>query len=166
MDTNLVTKLKFMGLKKYLIYFLFQRILRVNSNVPWPVHHSSIVLYPNNIKRSTWRPFPGYMPGSYIQAINGIVIGGNVRLGPGVKIISANHNLYNYDVHDSKKPIIIGNNCWIGANSVILPGIELGEHVIVGAGSVVTKSFESNCVIAGNPAKKIRDIGIYGGQMN
>ena len=59
-------------------------------------------------------------------------------------------------------PIIIGNNCWIGTNAILLPGVELGEHVIVAAGSVVTKSFkESNIVIGGNPAKILKSIPPY-----
>jgi acetyltransferase-like isoleucine patch superfamily enzyme len=55
------------------------------------------------------------------------------------------------------KDVIIGKKCWIGMNSVILPGVCLGDHTIVGAGSVVTKSFpDGNCIIAGNPARIIR----------
>ena len=54
--------------------------------------------------------------------------------------------------------ISIGNNCWIGGNAVINPGVKLGHNVVVGAGSVVTKSFEDNVVIAGNPAKVIQFI--------
>ena len=50
----------------------------------------------------------------------------------------------------------IGHHCVIGGRSIILPGVELGNHVFVAAGSVVTKSFPSNCMIAGNPAKIIR----------
>jgi len=151
----------YIGLKNYIIYFFFQRILRINSHVPWPVHFSSIVICPENIIMHYWRPYPGYMPGSYIQAHNGIEIGKNVRIGPGIKMISANHDILNFDKHILKKPIIIGDNCWIGANAIILPGVQLGEHVIVGAGAVVTKSFPSNCMIGGNPANIIKRIGPY-----
>jgi maltose O-acetyltransferase len=53
-------------------------------------------------------------------------------------------------------PITIGNNVWISANATICPGITLGDNVVVGAGAVVNKSFPSNVVIAGVPAKIIR----------
>lgn len=140
----------------------FQKIIGVNREVPWPVHWSSIVSYPERISRHHWRPFPGFLPGSYIQAMNGIVIGKNVRLGPGTKIISASHNVYNYDLHDHAQPIIIGDNCWIAANAIILPGVKLGNHTIVAAGAVVNKSFEEgNCIIGGVPAKKIKDLDNY-----
>ena len=57
---------------------------------------------------------------------------------------------------------IIGDNCWIATNAVILPGVELGEHVIVGAGSVVTQSFkENNILIGGVPAKIIKKLDNY-----
>ena len=95
--------------------------------------------------------------------MNGIYVGKNTRVGPGVKIISANHNIYDFDKHDPAPPIKIGANCWIGANAVILPGVELGDHTIVAAGSVITKSFlEGNCIIGGVPAKMVRRIGDYG----
>jgi acetyltransferase-like isoleucine patch superfamily enzyme len=56
-------------------------------------------------------------------------------------------------------PLRLGARCWVGMNSVILPGVELGENTIVGAGAVVTRSFpEGHCVIAGNPARKLRDL--------
>ena len=76
----------------------------------------------------------------------------------GLTIISANHNekdLWHGKPPASKK-IIIGRNCWIGANVIILPGVQLNDGVIVGAGSVVTKSFGKNLVIAGNPARALR----------
>ncbi|MDN5091633.1 hypothetical protein [Aliarcobacter butzleri] len=54
---------------------------------------------------------------------------------------------------------ILRNNCWI-ANVVIMPEVSIGNNVIIGAGSIVTKSFPSNCVIAGNPAKIIRELNV------
>nr|WP_283244199.1 DapH/DapD/GlmU-related protein [Luoshenia tenuis] len=56
---------------------------------------------------------------------------------------------------------MLGEKCWIGMNSVVLPGVTLGPHTVVGAGAVVTKSFpEGYCVIAGNPARMIRKLDI------
>lgn len=151
------------GFTYYFRLFIFQKIFRFNAHVPWPVHPSSIVSSPEKIFRETNRPYLGLGVGSYIQAMNGIYVGRNTRVGPGVKIISANHNIYDFDRHDPAPPIKIGDNCWIGANAVILPGVELGDHIIVAAGSVVNKSFlEGNCVIGGVPAKFIKKIGEYG----
>lgn len=80
-------------------------------------------------------------------------------IAPNVGIITSNHDLYDLDKRMPAQNVKIGKKCWIGMNSMILPGVELGEHTIVGAGSVVTKSFKKgNCVIAGNPARKIRDL--------
>ena len=95
--------------------------------------------------------------------MNGIIIGKNVRLGPGVKIVSASHNLVNYDIHDKTEPIEIGDNCWLSANAIILPGVKLGNHVVVAAGAVVTKSFPDNCLVAGVPARIIRMLDAYQG---
>ena len=62
----------------------------------------------------------------------------------------------NLEATDYFGRVTIGNSCFIGMNSLLLPGVELGDHTIVGAGSVVTKSFpEGNVVIAGNPARPI-----------
>jgi len=152
------------GYLNYVKFFIFQKIFRFNSNVPWPVHPSSIVRNPEKIFRESNKPYLGLAVGCYIQAINGIYVGKNTRVGPGVKIISANHNFYDYDKHDPAPPIKIGENCWIGANAVILPGVELGDHTIVAAGSVVTNNFlEGNCIIGGVPAKFIKKIGEYSG---
>ena len=86
----------------------------------------------------------------------GIHIGENTLIAGGSIILSHDHckrvknNLpYLVDTY-------IGKNCFIAVNSTILPGIKIGDEVIVGAGSVVTKDVPSNCVVAGNPAKIIR----------
>ena len=72
-----------------------------------------------------------------------------------MKIISTNHDQITFAAKEAR-PIKIGNHCWLAANSVILPGVELGNNVIVGAGAVVTKSFEKDSIIGGVPAKLIR----------
>lgn len=97
-------------------------------------------------------------PGCYFQNFDAkIHIGSNVFIAPNVGIITANHDLYDLKKHLPGKDIIIGDDCWIGMNSVVLPGVVLGNHTIVAAGSVVNKSFlQGNCVIGGSPAKIIR----------
>ena len=63
----------------------------------------------------------------------------------------------------------IGDNCFIGVRTIILPGVSIGNEVIIGAGSVVTKNVPSNCIVAGNPAKIIRNnikCGPYGRLLN
>jgi acetyltransferase-like isoleucine patch superfamily enzyme len=109
--------------------------------------------------RGRWKRLTGYIyPDVYFSSKN-VHIGVSVAVAPGVKILSRNHDLYDIWMHGAFKPVIIGDYCWIGANAVILPGVTLGNHTIVGAGSVVTKSFpEGYCVIVGNPARKIKDL--------
>ncbi|WP_416867065.1 MAG: acyltransferase [Imperialibacter sp.] len=138
-----------------IVNFFYQKVLRINSEVPFMVHYTSIVSQTVKLGKNV-APYFANSGHCYIQGINGIVIGDNSIFAPGVKIISANHSKTDFTKHDkSLGPIIIGKSCWIGANAVILPGVHLGDNVIVGAGSVVTKSFESNLVVAGNPAKII-----------
>ena len=92
-----------------------------------------------------------------------ITIGDNVTIAPGVNFICHDNSICK--VHpqytDIFGKITICNNCFIGVNSIVLPGVTIGENTIVAAGSVVTKSFESNLVIGGNPAKIITDINTY-----
>lgn len=139
-----------------------QRILRRNGGVWWPVHPSSRVVHGENIVVGA-RSFSGLSMGCYIQGHNGIVIGDNLRMGPGVGIISANHNEDDYDRWQEGPPVRIGNNVWLGMNAVVLPGVEIGSNVIIGAGSVVTGNIPPDCVAAGNPCKVIRRKGPYEG---
>ena len=99
--------------------------------------------------------------GNYFQAFNGgrIIIGKGSYIAKNVGIITVNHDVKNPDDHQEPKDVVLGESCWIGMNAMILPGVELGPHTVVGAGAVVTKSFpEGWCVIGGNPARKIKDI--------
>jgi acetyltransferase-like isoleucine patch superfamily enzyme len=136
-------------------YFIPQKILRINGKVPWMVHFTSRVSAWQNIQKGILCD-PGDMNGCYIQATNGIVFGSNIEMGPGVKIISSNHDFNDYSKALKGKPIQIGNHVWIGANSVILPEITIGDNVIIGAGSVVTHNIPANSVAVGNPCKVIR----------
>jgi acetyltransferase-like isoleucine patch superfamily enzyme len=92
-----------------------------------------------------------------------VFIGDDVRIATNCVILSSNKNISNVSKSYSKSGVVkrtvkIGNNVWIGANCVILPGVTLEDNVVVAAGSVVTKSFNSNSLIAGNPAKIIRTL--------
>jgi len=81
----------------------------------------------------------------------GVHVGSGTYIAFGVTILS--HD-YCRSIHLDTK---IGRNCFVGAYSIIMPGIEIGDSVIVGAGSVVTKDVKSNVIVAGNPARIIRE---------
>ncbi|WP_428193450.1 acyltransferase [Aliivibrio sifiae] len=92
-----------------------------------------------------------------------VVIGNNVMIGPNVSIPGANHNYEKKGIPYKDqgldvKGTLIGNNVWIGANSVILDGVKIGDNSVIGAGSVVTKDVPENMIYAGVPAKKIKAI--------
>jgi len=94
--------------------------------------------------------------GIYIQAINGVKIGKHCLLASGTKIISANHELDDYEKQTKNDPIIIGDNCWIGANSVILPGVTIGDGAVVGANAVVTKDVPPYAIVVGVSARAMK----------
>ena len=130
-----------------------------NKDARFPVNQKCIVIHPENIEFDPDDLNNFHSIGGYFQAIGKIKIGSGTYIGPNVGLITANHDPYDPDVHLEPKPINIGKKCWIGMNSVILPGVTLGDGTVVGAGAVVTKSFEEgHCVIAGNPAKLLRKL--------
>ena len=91
-----------------------------------------------------------------------IYVGDMTMFGPNVVVATAGHPIlpilrekqmqYNMSVR-------IGRNCWIGAGSVILPGVTIGDNTVIGAGSVVTKDIPANVVAVGNPCHVLREIG-------
>lgn len=152
------------GYQRYYIlffhYLIPQKLFRLNPRVKWPVHYTSKVIAPENIVKGILCD-PGDNLNNYIQANNGISFGNNIELAPGVSIISANHNTDNLSDHVKARPISIGNNVWIGANTTILPEVTIGDNVTIGANSVVTKDIPSNTVAVGNPCKVIKEKGPY-----
>ncbi|PLS33132.1 acetyltransferase [Carnobacterium maltaromaticum] len=90
-----------------------------------------------------------------------ITIGDNVMFAPGVQLYTATHPIDPVERNSGleyAKPITIGNNVWIGGSAIVVPGVTLGDNVVVAAGAVVTKSFPDNVVIGGNPARVIKEI--------
>ena len=91
-----------------------------------------------------------------------IYVGDNTMFGPNVTLATAGHPIlpelreqgYQYNA-----PVRIGKNCWLGAGVIVLPGITIGDNVVIGAGSVVTKDLPSDVVAVGNPCKILRKIG-------
>jgi len=98
-----------------------------------------------------------------LNAAGYIEIGDDVLIGPNVIIYSQNHNYEKRDVPVrlqgySKKKVIIKNNVWIGANTIVLPGVTIGSNSIIGANSLVNKSVPENTLVAGNPGRIIKSL--------
>lgn len=90
-----------------------------------------------------------------------VTIGNNCWLGPNVGVYAVAHPIEakgRKNMLGFAKPIAIGDNVWIGGNSVVVMGVTIGNNVVVGAGSVVAKNIPDNAVVVGNPAKIIRYI--------
>ena len=90
-----------------------------------------------------------------------VTIGNNVWIGPNVGIYTPNHafdSKERSDGYERSLPIVIGDNVWIGGGVNIIGGVTIGGNSIIGAGSVVTKDIPSGVIVAGNPAKIIREI--------
>jgi acetyltransferase-like isoleucine patch superfamily enzyme len=98
---------------------------------------------------------------SFLGAQGGIVIGCNVIMGPRVNFHAENHRYERADVPirmqgESRQGIVVDDDCWIGAGSIILDGVHIGKGCVVAAGSVVTKSVPPYSVVAGVPARIVR----------
>ena len=91
-----------------------------------------------------------------------IVVGDDCMIGPNVQFLTVGHDVdpterlahkYNY-----AQGIRLGKNVWLGGGAIVLGGVTIGDNSVIGAGSVVTKNVEANCLYAGNPAKKVRSL--------
>jgi acetyltransferase-like isoleucine patch superfamily enzyme len=95
--------------------------------------------------------------GSTITARQSVAIGNDVALAEDVFVLdSSGHGIEGGAVE--AKPVVIENGAWVGMRSIILPGVTVGHRSIIAAGSVVTKDVPSESVVAGNPARHVRDL--------
>ncbi len=104
----------------------------------------------------------GINTGAYLAGQGGITIGDDVITGPNLQIFSENHVFADLDQIIKEQPltrigVIVGNNCWIGGGVTILDGVTIGDGCVIAASSVVTKSVPANSIVAGVPAKVIRN---------
>ena len=146
----------------YLVNWIFQYALRITSTRVLCLHFTNVISAEGRFELTGAGEFAERClrvnGGILIQASNGLKLDRSVLIGPGVKIIGGNHDLNDFSKESvACDPIDIGADCWLGANSVILPGVKLLPGTIVGAGSVITKGFEEgNIIVAGNPARITR----------
>ena len=140
--------------------WFMQKVIGCNRHVPFPVDFRMKVGNWKNIEFDNDNLNIFQKVGNYYQATGArIIVGKNTWIANGVAIITANHDLVRLDDHGKAADVVLGEECWIGSNAVILPGVTLGPHTVVGAGAVVTKSFEEGwCVLGGVPAVRIKNI--------
>lgn len=103
----------------------------------------------------------GINANAYIGCQGGVKIGSNVIMGPGIKIFSENHNFREINTPirlqgETRSPVVIEDDCWIGAGVTILAGVTIGHGSVVAAGALVKDNYPPNSLIAGVPAKLIR----------
>lgn len=165
MFNQLKKQLSFLKLSPslFITNIIFQKILRNNSEFKYNKHFTSKILNSNNIRfdETSYKTLKSFFGsgGCYFNGANGIEIGEGTFWAVNVVVISETYDiLNNFQSKKITKPVVIGKNCWIGANTVIMPEVNIGNNVVIGAGSIVTKSFPANCVIAGNPARIIREL--------
>ena len=101
--------------------------------------------------------------GLHNTIIGPVTIGSHVNLAQGITVTALNHSFSNPQQRIdeqgvSTQPVTIGDDVWIGANAVILPGVNIGNHCVVAAGAVVTKDVPDNTLVAGVPAKPIKKL--------
>jgi acetyltransferase-like isoleucine patch superfamily enzyme len=127
-------------------YFFMQKIVGFNRMVPWPVDFRSKIRGWRFIEKGIMCD-PGDNLGVYINAYGGLKLGDNVGISPNTVIVTTNHDKYDHRKTGPQKGVEIGNNVWIGANCVILPGTKIGDEVTIGAGCVISGEIPSKTTV-------------------
>ena len=134
-------------------YFLFSKCVKKcgkNAKIDKNVYVSPSIEVGDNVRIN-----------ENVKIRKNTIIGNDVLIAPGVQIITATHNFARTDLPINKQgerqlKIIIGDDVWIGTNAILLPGVTIKNHSIIGAGAIVTKDVPEYAVVGGNPAKIIR----------
>ncbi len=150
-----------------------QLLFTFNNTMPGTIEHEEIMhrLFPTmgegsriGIPLTALRPHMVHigrnvivMSGCVMMSAGGIIIDDGALISPNVQLLSNNLDLYDRQVITCKL-VHIGKKAWIGAGATILPGVTIGDNAVVGAGSVVTRDVPANTIVAGNPARIIREI--------
>lgn len=143
------------------------KLLRMGKGVRVMKNNGSVfvgdkVFLHRNVKLSAYGGKIEIGSGSYIGDRTEIHSGESVKIGNGVNIawdcnvLDRDYHAFNSD-EEKKSPVVIEDHVWIGARSMVLKGVTIGTGAVVAAGSVVTKSVPPCCLVAGNPAKVIRE---------
>lgn len=144
-----------------LVNYVCNNIFGINNKLGFSVHYTTQISSVDKIiihgGKKTLDSF-AYSGNCYFSGYSGIEIHKDVLFAPGVKLISSNHDSTKERNPINSDPIEIKSNVWLGTNSVVLPGVQIGENSIVAAGAVVTKSVPANKIVAGVPARIISDI--------
>jgi carbonic anhydrase/acetyltransferase-like protein (isoleucine patch superfamily) len=140
--------------------WFFQRVLGINSGIRFQVHFTSRVQGDQFMELGVWPTYCMAVQGCCnIVVVEGtkLIIGEDTIFARNICIRTANHDLIDRSQY-TKADVVIGTNCWLGHGAAIMPGVQLGNNVTVGANAVVTKSFPDNVVIGGVPAKIIKTL--------
>lgn len=134
------------------------RVLLVRSfggHIDWNVslHPSANIDYPWNLKMENKSSIG---ENCWVYAMAPISIGEFSCIGKDVYLLTGSHDIGKETFDLVTKPITIGKGCWVATSSTVLPNVTIGDYCVVGAGSVVTKSFDEYSVVGGNPAKFIK----------
>ncbi|MYS70517.1 sugar O-acetyltransferase, partial [Streptomyces sp. SID5926] len=90
-----------------------------------------------------------------------ITIGEDCQIGPNVQLLTPTHPLEpgpRRDKLEAARPIVIGDNVWLGGGAIVLPGVTIGDNSVIGAGAVVTRDVPASVVAVGNPARPVRNV--------
>ena len=144
-------------MKKYYLYLL-EKIAKLLHKDPMQYKIERYRFYGATIGKNVRTFSPISSAETYL-----ITVGNNVTISSGVKFITHDNSIIKFCVNatDLVGKIKIGNNCFVGMNSILLPGVEIGDNSIVAAGSVVTKKFPDGVIIGGNPAKIIGNVNDF-----